>query len=55
MKDTEQPEDFFMKLTGLFTNINRALGEEVKKLLFDVPSKFLQIASTIEQFGNLKR
>lgn len=48
-----------MRLNGLVTNI-RALGENieepyvVKKLLRAVPSKFLQIASTIEQFGNLK-
>ncbi|XP_074363167.1 uncharacterized protein LOC141704404 [Apium graveolens] len=39
----------------------RALGEEVsesyivKKLLRAVPSKFLQIASTIEQFGDLEK
>lgn len=38
----------------------RALGEEiqeayvVKKLLRAVPSKFLQIVSTIEQFSNLE-
>lgn len=42
----------------MVTNI-RALGEEipeayvVKKFLVGVPSKFLQIASTLEQFGNL--
>lgn len=59
MKDTEQLDDFCMKLNGLVTNI-RALGEAieeayvVKKLLRAVPSKFLQIASTIEQFGNLE-
>lgn len=59
MKDTESIDDFCMKLNGLVTNI-RALGEEVaesyvvKKLLRAVPSKFLQIASTIEQFGNLE-
>lgn len=47
-----------MKLTRLVTNI-RALGEEVvesyvvKKLLRVVPSKFLQIASTIEGFSDL--
>ncbi|KAL8117920.1 hypothetical protein AgCh_015707 [Apium graveolens] len=58
MKETESLDDFCMKLTGLVTNI-RALGEEisesyiVKKLLRAVPSKFLQIASTLEQFGNL--
>ena len=60
MKDTDQLDDFYMKLNGLVSNI-RALGEEVKesyvvkKLLRAVPSKFLQIASTIEQFGNLEK
>ncbi|KAK1400343.1 CCHC-type domain-containing protein [Heracleum sosnowskyi] len=59
MKDTELLDDFSLKLVGLVTNI-RVLGEEVKedyvvkKLLRAVPSKFLQIASTIEQFGNLE-
>ena len=58
MKDTEQLDDFTMRLNGLVTNI-RALGETiveayvVKKLLRVVPTKFLQIVSTIEQFGNL--
>lgn len=58
MKDTDSVDDFSMKLSNLVTNI-RALGEEmaesyvVKKLLRAVPHKFLQIASTIEQFGNL--
>ncbi|KAL8156229.1 hypothetical protein AgCh_001357 [Apium graveolens] len=58
MKDTEQLDDFCMRLNGLVTNI-RALGETiaeeyvVKKLLRAVSSKFLQIASTIEEFGNL--
>ncbi|XP_074355672.1 uncharacterized protein LOC141695315 [Apium graveolens] len=59
MKDTDQLDDFYMKLNGLVTNI-RALGEKmeeayiVKKLLRAVPSRFLQIASTIEQFGDLE-
>ncbi|XP_074336171.1 uncharacterized protein LOC141673336 [Apium graveolens] len=59
MKDSEQLDDFYMKLNGLVTRI-RALGETigeayiVKKLLRVVPSKFLQIASAIEQFGNLE-
>ncbi|XP_074355633.1 uncharacterized protein LOC141695273 [Apium graveolens] len=59
MKETEALDDFCMKLNGLVTTI-RALGEEiqeayvVKKLLRAVPSKFLQIASTIEQFENLE-
>ncbi|XP_074363070.1 uncharacterized protein LOC141703437 [Apium graveolens] len=58
MKDTEMLEDFCMKLNGLVSKI-RALGETiaeeyvVKKLLRVVPTKFLQIASAIEQFGNL--
>ena len=47
-----------MRLNGLVLNI-RALGETieeeqvVKKLLRAVPTKFLQIASAIEQFGSL--
>lgn len=59
MKEAEQIDEFYMKLNGLVTNI-RALGENieetyvVKKLLRAVPSKFLQIASAIEQFGNLE-
>lgn len=59
MNNTEILDDFCTKLNGLVTNI-RALGEEiqeayiVKKLLKAVPSKFLQIASTIEQFKNLE-
>lgn len=59
MKDDEAVDDFHMKLNGIVTNI-RALGEEmsesytVKKLLRAVPSKFLQITSTMEQFGDLE-
>lgn len=59
MKDNEQLDDFCIKLSGIVANI-RTLGEEVKeayvvkKLLRAVPQKFLQIASTIEQFGNLE-
>ncbi|XP_074327209.1 uncharacterized protein LOC141665122 [Apium graveolens] len=59
MKETELLDDICMKLNGLVTNI-RALGEDVKetyvvkKLLRAVPQKFLQIASTMEQFGNLE-
>lgn len=58
MKDTEHIDDFCMRLNGLVRNI-RSLGEEigetyvVKKLLRAVPTRFLQIASAIEQFGNL--
>lgn len=46
MKETEQLEDFYMKLNNLVSNI-RALGEKmdevyvVKKLLRAVPTKFL--------------
>ncbi|XP_074336183.1 uncharacterized protein LOC141673349 [Apium graveolens] len=58
MKDSENLDNFCMKLNGLDANI-RALGETigeeyvVKKLLKAVPTKFLEIASAIEQFGNL--
>lgn len=58
MKESDQFDDFYMKLNGLVTNI-RALGEEVnesyvvKKLLRAMPTRFLQITSTMEQFGNL--
>lgn len=60
MKDTEQLDDFCVKLNGLVTNIT-ALGEKiaesyvVKKLLRAVPQKFLQIALTMEQFGDLDK
>lgn len=59
MKENEQLDEFYLRLNGLVTNI-RALGEEmketyvVKKLLRAMPSKFLQIVSTLEQFGNLE-
>ncbi|KAL8091057.1 hypothetical protein AgCh_040237 [Apium graveolens] len=59
MKDSDSLDDFCLKMNGLVTNI-RALGEEVsesyvvKKLLRAVAGKFLQIAATIEQFGNLE-
>lgn len=59
MKDSEQLDDFCMRLNGLVTKI-RTLGETieevyvVKKLLRAVPTKFLQIASAIEQFGDLQ-
>lgn len=58
MKDTDHLDDFHMKINGVVSNI-RALGETVaesyvvKKLLRAVPPKFLQIVSTLEQFGNL--
>ncbi|XP_074323265.1 uncharacterized protein LOC141660198 [Apium graveolens] len=59
MKESGSLDDFYMKLHGLVTNI-RALGETmeesyvVKKLLRAVPSRFLHIASAIEQFGKLE-
>ena len=58
MRDTDQLDDFYMKVNGIVSNI-RALGEEiaesyvVKKILRAAPPKFLQIASALEQFGNL--
>ncbi|KAL8157792.1 hypothetical protein AgCh_002484 [Apium graveolens] len=59
MKEIETIDEFSMTLNGLVTNI-RALGETieenyiVKKLLRAVPTKFLQITSAMEQFGQLK-
>ncbi|KAL8155751.1 hypothetical protein AgCh_000962 [Apium graveolens] len=59
MKDTEMLDDFYLKINGLVRN-KGSLGEEmnesylVKKLLRAMPSKFLQILSTIEQFGSIK-
>ncbi|XP_074378561.1 uncharacterized protein LOC141720104 [Apium graveolens] len=59
MKDTEKIEDFCLKLSAIVTNI-RVLGEAmevssvVRKILRDVLDKFLQIASNIEQFGDVK-
>nr|GEU99437.1 hypothetical protein [Tanacetum cinerariifolium] len=58
MKETESVDEFATKLSNVVSNI-RALGDKieetyiVKKLLRAVPSKFLQIALTIEQFGDL--
>lgn len=58
MKDGEHIENFCMKVNGIVTNI-RVLGETmketyvVKKLLRAMPTKFLQIASTIKQFGDM--
>lgn len=58
MKDSDSIDDFAMKLRKIVTNIS-ALGGDVaesyvvKKLLRAVSTKFLQIASAIEQFGNL--
>lgn len=59
MRESEPLDDFYMKLNGLVTNI-RALGETmqesyvVKKMLRAVPTRFLQITSTIEQFSDLE-
>ena len=59
MKETENIDDFCMKLSGIVTNI-RVLEETmeessvVRKILRAVPDKFLQIASNIEQFGDMK-
>ena len=59
MRETDLLDGFRMKLNSLVTNI-RVLGETVdetyvvKKLLRAVPAKFLQIASAIEQFGDLE-
>ncbi|GJT49321.1 retrotransposon protein, putative, unclassified [Tanacetum coccineum] len=58
MKEMESVDEFATKLSNVVSNI-RALGDKieetyvVKKLLRAVPSKFVQIASTIEQFGDL--
>lgn len=60
MNDSEQLDDFYLRLNGLVTNI-RALGGTmtetyvVKKLLRAVPPKFLQIISTMEQFSDLEK
>ena len=59
MKKMDKIDDFCMKLSEIVTNI-RVLGETmeessvVRKLLRSVSDKFLQIASNIEQFGDLK-
>lgn len=59
MKEMDQVDDFCMKLSGIVTNI-RVLGETmeessvVRKILRAVPEKYLQIASNMEQFGDLK-
>ena len=60
MSDSEKIEDFHMRMNCLVTNI-RALGETmeesyvVKKLLCSVPARFLQITSTLEQFGDMEK
>ncbi|GKA84219.1 zinc finger, CCHC-type containing protein [Tanacetum coccineum] len=58
MKETEGVDEFAVKVSNIVSTM-RALGDTVeesyvvKKLLRAVPSKFLQIASTLEQFGDL--
>lgn len=59
MMETDKIDDFCMKLSGIMINI-RVVGETmeessvVRKILCVVPDKFLQIASNIEQFGDMK-
>lgn len=59
MKETDPLGDFFLKFNRLVTNIH-TLGKSVtdsyvvKKLLRAVLVKSLQIASMIEQFGNIE-
>ena len=60
MKDTDSVDDFALRMKTI-TNEIRLLGEKfeesnaVRKFLRAVPSKFLEISSAIEQFGDLKR
>ncbi|XP_074383708.1 uncharacterized protein LOC141725156 [Apium graveolens] len=60
MKDSDQLDDFCMKLNGLVTNI-QALGEGisksyvVKRFLRAMPNKYLQIISTIDQFRDFDK
>ena len=59
MKDTDSIDDFALRMQTI-TNEIRLLGEKfeesnaVRKFLRAVPSKFLEISSAIEQFGDLK-
>lgn len=59
MKDSESVDDFAMRLNTIVTGI-RSLGEKieeitvVKKFLWAVPIRFMQIVTSIEQFGDLK-
>ena len=59
MKNTESVDDFALRMKSI-TNEICLLGEKfeesnaVRKFLRAVPSKFLEIASAIEQFGDLK-
>nr|GEU68731.1 putative reverse transcriptase domain-containing protein [Tanacetum cinerariifolium] len=58
MNEAEGVDEFAVKVSNIVSTM-RALGDTVKesyvakKLLREVPSKFLQIASTFEQFGDL--
>lgn len=58
MKDNEKIDDFGMKFISVINKI-RSLGDKmeevyvVSKLLRAVPGKFLQVVSTIEQFGDI--
>ncbi|GKA28552.1 putative reverse transcriptase domain-containing protein [Tanacetum coccineum] len=58
MKESEGVDEFAVKVSNIVSTM-RTLGDTVeesyvvKKLLRAVPSKFLQIASTLEQFGDL--
>lgn len=58
MKETEGVDEFAMKVTNIVSTMS-SLGDTVdesyvvKKLLRAVPAKFLQIASTLEQFADL--
>lgn len=60
MKESEGVDEFAVKVSNIVSTM-RALGDMVeesyvvKKLLRAVPSKFLQIASTLEQFGDLDK
>lgn len=60
MKETEHVDDFTMKVNNIVSNI-RALGDSVeepyvvKKILLVVLGKFVQIASTIEQFEDINK
>ncbi|KAL7606242.1 hypothetical protein Lser_V15G14746 [Lactuca serriola] len=59
MKESKVVDEFAVKLSNLVSTI-RTLGDAVeesyvvKKLLRFVPSKFLHITSTLEQFGDLE-
>ncbi|XP_074356647.1 uncharacterized protein LOC141696401 [Apium graveolens] len=59
MEKTYNLDEFYLKLYGIVSNI-RLLREKleetnmVKKLMRHVPSKYLQIASTIEPYGDIE-